>query len=110
LKKIVDILNSYNMTLLRLEEVSMTLLGSRKKIRLFCGLTQKKYYICIFFVGQKSRFLRKNANELLELQEKLEKLKNRRYKKRVLLISSPLCSKAKSFLSSEGWKIYEVEA
>jgi len=110
LKNVVDTLNSYNIELLKLEEVSITLLGSRKKMRLFCGLTQKKYYICIFFVEQKSRFLRKNANELLELQEKLEKLRNRRYKKRVLLLSSSICSKAKSFLIGKGWKIYEVEA
>ncbi len=108
-KRVIDFLNDKHMELLSLDRVDLKLLNSRKKIKLFSGVTQKRYYISLFFIEQKSRFLRKNANEIMILEKRLEEFKNHAYKIKLLLISSPLCSKAKSLLIDNGWKIVEVK-
>ncbi len=109
LKKVVDFLSDEHIVLLALDEIDLKFLKSRKKIRLFSGLTQKKYYVSLFFIKQKSRFLVKNANEIIDLEKRLEEYKNHAYKIKYLFISSPMCSKAKSFLRDNRWKIVEVK-
>ena len=54
-KVIVDILNTNDTVLRSLEEIDLALLGTRKKIEVFSGVTEKKYYISIFFIRQKSK-------------------------------------------------------
>ncbi|MFK5881529.1 MAG: hypothetical protein QM482_04895 [Sulfurospirillum sp.] len=108
-KTIVDLLNTKNLVLHALKKVDLTLLNTRKKIQIFSGVTEKRYYISIFFIRQKSRFLKKNASEIVQLCRRLEELEKHAYKNKLLVISSPLCSKASSFLKEEGWKIVEVK-
>lgn len=84
-----------------IEEVAPKELGSRKKIEIYSALGVDKSYYCIFVVNSKSRFVRKSAVELLDLLEKLSTLKEHNFKKKYLLISSPLCSKAKAMLEDE---------
>ncbi len=80
-------------------------LGSRKKIEIFYGVGIDLNYYAIFIVDSKSRFIRKNAEDLLVLYGKLIDFKEHNFKKKFLLISSPLCSKAKAFLKENGWKV-----
>lgn len=88
-----------------IEEVSPKELGSRKKIEIFTGTTVSKEYYAIFILDAKSRFIRKNANDLIELCNKLIEFKDHNFKKKELLISSPLCSKAKKFLQENKWSV-----
>ncbi len=108
-KVIVDILNTNRTVLRSLEEIDLALLGTRKKVEVFSGVTEKKYYISIFFIRQKSRFLKKNASEIVDLEKRLEKLKNHVFKNKLLVISSPLCSKASFFLKEKGWTVVEAK-
>ena len=85
--------------------VSPKELGSRKKIEIYEAVSVSKEYYAVFVVEAKSRFLKKNAGELIELLGKLIDLKGHNYKKRYLLISSPLCSKAKSYLEENKWSV-----
>jgi len=110
LKKVVDVLASKNIILKSLEEIKLSSLGSRKKIQLFSGVKSDGYYLAVFSVNQKSRFLIKNANELIELEKRLELLKEHAYRYKYLLIASALCSKAKLFLKENGWKILEEKS
>jgi len=80
-------------------------INSRKKIKIYCGTTVSKDYYAIFIVDAKSRFIRKNANDLIDLCEVLAKYLDHNFKKKELLISSPLCSKAKAFLKENGWSV-----
>ncbi len=64
-----------------------------------------KEFYSIFIVDAKSRFIRKNANDLLELHSKLIDFQEHNFKKKELLISSPLCSKAKKFLEENKWSV-----
>ena len=106
MKYIVEFLSKKNYIFKKLLKIDLKLLGSRKKIELFEGVDTNSNYVAIFKIDQKSRFIIKNAKEIEELLEKLIKLKQHNYKKKILLISSPLCSKAKKYLEELKWKIY----
>lgn len=88
-----------------IKEVLPKELGSRKKIGIFVATSVLKDYYAIFIVDAKSRFIRKNANDLIELCEKLANFEEHNFKKKELLISSPLCSKAKKFLKENNWSV-----
>lgn len=88
-----------------IEEVLPKEIGSRKKIGIYTATSINKEYYAIFIIDAKSRFIRKNANDLVELCEKLAKFKEHNFKKKELLISSALCSKAKQFLKENQWSV-----
>lgn len=88
-----------------IKEVFPKELGSRKKIGIFIGTSTKKEFYAIFIVDSKSRFIRKNAEDLLQLYSILVDKVEHNFKKKELLISSPLCSKAKKFLEDNKWSV-----
>lgn len=88
-----------------IKQISPKDLGSRKKIDIFTATSTDKEYYAIFIVEAKSRFLRKNAEDLLLLYSKLVDKQEHNFKRKELLISSPLCSKAKKFLEGEKWRV-----
>ncbi len=68
--------------------------GIRKRIEIArCGER------CALYVARKSRFLRKDALELIEL------VQPHCAKSVVLFIAAPLCSKARELLQNEGWDV-----
>jgi len=107
LKKIVDLLCAKGIFLKSLDEIDLAILKTRKKIKVFSGITDKRYFIVIFTINQKSRFIVKNAKEIIELENRLEVVRNHAYKKKYMVLESPLCSRAKAFLTKENWKILE---
>jgi len=90
----------------QLNKIDPKELNSRKKITIYDALSIDKKYYSIFIIEAKSRFLRKNATELEQLLTKLIEYKDHNYKKKILLISSPLCSHAKAQLEQNGWSIF----
>ena len=80
-------------------------LDSRKKIEIFSATSIDSKFYAIFVVDSKSRFIRKNADDLMELCEKLATFLDHNFKKKELLIKSPLCSKAKEYLKQNGWSV-----
>ena len=88
-----------------IKEVSVKDLGSRKKIKIYVATSVLKDYYAIFLIDAKSRFIRKNAEDLLVLCEKLAQFEEHNFKKKELLIKSPLCSKAKKFLRENKWSV-----
>jgi len=81
-------------------------LQSRKKIDIYSATTIKSHYISIFIVNQKSRFLIKHVQDLLQLQQKLISYEDHNFKKNILIISSPICSKALKSLKEYKWIVY----
>ena len=88
-----------------IKEITPKEIGSRKKIEIFVATSIYKEFYAIFIVDAKSRFIRKNANDLIELCEKLAQFEEHNFKKKELIISSPLCSKAKKFLQENKWSV-----
>lgn len=109
MKEIVEFLSKKNLIFKKLHKIDIKLLGSRKKIDIYEGVDTKSNYTAVFKVDAKSRFLVKNGEDISSLLQKLIKLQNHNYKKKILIISSPLCSKAKAYLEDLKWKIYKIE-
>jgi len=107
MKEIVEFFYKKNLIFKKLYKIDIKLLGSRKKVDIYEGVDTASNYIAIFKIDAKSRFLKKNSEEILLLLKKLIKLRNHNYKKKILLISSPLCSKAKTYLEDLKWKVYK---
>ncbi len=103
MKELVNVLLKKNYIYKSLKEIDKKALGSRKKIQIYEGVDTDSYYASIFIFVQKSRFLRKNADELEMLFEKLKILQDHNYKKKILIYQMPLCSKAKEQLREEKW-------
>ncbi len=106
MKALVEYLNHKNIIFKSLQEILPKELGSRKKVLLYLGLDLKGYYALVMQLEKKSRVLRKEVGDLMELHEKLEKYIGSRITKKYILIKAPLCSHAKAMLEENGWKVW----
>ena len=88
-----------------LKEIENITPKTRKKIEIYLGVDLKNSYYLIIKLNKKSRFLMKDAKELLEFLSKIDRIKdiNFKYKKRVLILSGEICSKTKKFFKE--WRI-----
>lgn len=82
-------------------------LKSRKKMALFGGVDTRNFYHIVFQMDQKSRFVMKNAHEVVDLERKMALHVNHNHKHKHLLLKAPLCSRAQKYLKEEGWRIYQ---
>ena len=106
MKQIVEYLQEKNIIFKSFKEVSPKALGSRKKINIYVGVDLKAYYVDVMYVEKKSRVLRKEVEEFMLLHEKLEKYIESSIKKKYIIIKAPLCSKAKTLLDENQWKVW----
>jgi hypothetical protein len=106
MKDLVQKLQSKKLIFKSLKPIEPKALGSRKRVQIYLGVDLKSYYTLIMVLEKKSRFLQKEAQELLALHEKLETLQESKIKKNHLFIKAPLCSKAKALLEKEKWKVW----
>jgi len=105
LKNITNYFLQKDVLFKQIEEIKPKELASRKKVEIYYALGIDKNYYAIFIINTNSRFIRKNAEDLMLLTQKLIDLKEHNFKKKILLISSPLCSKAKALLKENGWSV-----
>lgn len=108
MKNIVDYLQQKQIIFKSFKEVFPKELGSRKKISIYVGVDLKGYYVDVMHLEKKSRVLRKEAEELMVLHEKLETHIDSKITKKYIIIKAPLCSKAKAMLEDNGWKVWHV--
>ena len=108
MRALVEYLNHKNIIFKSLQEIMPKELGSRKKVSLYLGVDLKGYYALIMEVKKKSRVLRKEADELMDLHEKLEKYIGSNITKKYMIVKAPLCSHAKAMLEENGWKVWHV--
>lgn len=108
MKELVEYLNHKNIIFKSLKEISPKELGSRKKVSLYVGIDLKGYYALVMQVEKKSRVLRKEADDFLDLHEKLESYIDSKVTKKYIIINAPLCSKAKAMLEDKGWKVWNA--
>ena len=106
MKEIVEYLQKKHIIFKSLKEIMPKELGSRKKVALYLGVDLKGYYALVMQVEKKSRVLRKEAGELMELHEKVEKYIDSKVTKKYIIIKAPLCSHAKTMLEEHGWKVW----
>jgi len=87
-----------------LKEIKDITPKTRKKIKVYLGVDMKDFYYLLVELNTKSRFLIKNAKELIEFVTPLSDI-NFKNKKKILFVESPICSKAKQYLQENGWRI-----
>lgn len=105
MKELTTYYTNKNIIFKEIKKILPKELNSRKKIEIYSATTLDGNYYSIFVISSKSRFIRKNAIDLIELNEKLSSYVEHNFKKKELLICSPLCSKAKDFLKTNGWSV-----
>ncbi len=110
MKQTVEYLQQKNIIFKSLKPISSKELGSRKKIAIYLGVDLKGYYADVMVLEKKSRVLRKEAEELMALHEKLESYIDSSIKKKDIIIKAPLCSKAKALLQEHGWEVFHQVA
>ncbi len=106
MKEIVDFLQEKKMVFKSLKPIDIKLLDSRKKINIYLGVDLKKYYASIFHIHKKSRILKKEVLELMELHERLEVFNDSKINKKYIYIQAPLCSKAKALMQENQWTVW----
>lgn len=106
MKELTNYFTKKDIIFKQIDETTPKELGSRKKIGIYHATSVKKEFYAIFIVDAKSRFLRKNADDLMTLCETFSSHLDHNFKRKVLLISSPLCSKAKAYLKENKWSVY----
>jgi hypothetical protein len=99
--KLNEILLQKNIVLKEIKDITPK---TRKKIKVFLGVDIKNFYYLLVSLDTKSRFLQKNAKELLEFVLPLSEVKFQKNKK-ILFSKAPMCGKAKEFLKSMGWRV-----
>ncbi|MFA7083256.1 MAG: hypothetical protein WC141_01855 [Arcobacteraceae bacterium] len=105
MKNLTHYFNEKGILFKEIEAIDLKNLKSRKKIEIYTAEGIDKNYYAIFIHNPKSRFIKKNAEELIELCSTLAQFKEHNFKKKILLITTPICSKAKEFLKQNSWKV-----
>lgn len=105
MKELTNYYTNKDILFKEIEKIEPKTLASRKKMDIYSATSVDSKYYAIFKIDAKSRFLRKNADELMALCEKLASYKEHNFKKKELIISSPLCSKAKKYLKENSWSV-----
>jgi hypothetical protein len=95
-KNIIDLLRKNGIICKKIEKLN---LNTRKKISAYLGVNLKDEYCVIFMVEKKSRFLTKDYEDILKFLPDI----NFRYKKKILILNSPICSKLKEKMKE--WRI-----
>jgi hypothetical protein len=96
MKDILDVLIKNNIVCKKLEKID---LKTRKKIKVFLGLNVKNEYCIIIEIMKKSRFLKKDYNDLITFLPSI----NFKYKRKILILNSSICNKVKKEMKD--WKI-----
>lgn len=107
MKNITHFLSNKNYLFKKFNKIQAKELSSRKKILIYDTCDTNNSLISVFVIDQKSRFLMKNAQEIEILNNSLKLYKDHNFKKTLILISSPLCSKAKKYMKELKWKVYD---
>ncbi len=108
MKELVDILRNKELIYKKLIMIDTKLLKTRKKIAVYEAVDFERYYTAIFVIKQKSRFLRKDAETIEVLYERLKLLQDHNFKKKILLFDMPFCSQAKAQMKEAGWRLIDV--
>jgi len=106
MREIVEFFGAKKIIFKKLVQIQLSELSSRKKVDIYLGVNLKGFYCTIFKISKKSRVLKKEVLEFLELHEKLEVYNDSKIHTKYIIINAPLCSKAKALLEDNGWKVW----
>ena len=88
-----------------IKQLSPKELGIRKKLDIFIAIDEDDKVNAILHIVQKSRFLQKDVDKIEEILNIVKDSKEENIDNKVIVIESPLCSKAKVKLENLSWKV-----
>ncbi len=106
MKELVELLKRKGLLLKELKPVDLKSLGIKKRVEAFEGVDISNRYVLILHIKRKSRFLRKDAEDLLQIKDLIQRSLNHGFKRFIAVVEAPFCSKAKEYLQKEGWSFY----
>jgi len=106
IKNLTSFLNTKDFLFSSFVKIEPKQINSRKKIQIFSACDIKKNFVSIFVIDQKSRFLIKNAKEIIELKDRLALKEDHNFKKNIFIIKSEVCSKAINHFKENKWITY----
>ncbi len=98
-KDLIEFLRKNGIVCKKIQKID---LNTKKKINAYLGVNLKNEYCLIVEFMKKSRFLSRDIETLNEITAKFPM--NFRYKKKILILHSPICSKAKEKLPE--WRVF----
>ncbi len=108
MKEVIEFFLSKKLIFKKLRQIDNKKLSTRKKIEIYEGVDLHGNYAALFILTQKSRFLRKNADEIEELFERLKILQDHNFKKKLFFYDMPFCKKAKLLMKERGWRLIDA--
>ena len=106
IKEITGFLNTKGFLFSSFVNIEPKKLSSRKKIQIYSACDVRSNFISIFVADRKSRFLIKNAKEIIELKDKLVLKEEHNFKNNIFIIKSAVCSKAIAHFKQNNWIVY----
>ena len=106
IKDITDFLSQKGYLFNSFVKIEPKQLNSRKKILIYSSIDTNKHFISVFVIEQKSRFLIKNAKEIIELQNRLVLKEDHCFKKNIVIVKTAICSKAVNYFKENKWIVY----
>lgn len=106
MKQITEFLSQKGFLFTQFKAILPSALGSKKKIKIYSGISLDDKYISVFIVDQKSRFIQKDTIVLEELLAKLKILEDHNFRQNILIMNGDICSKSIKILQENNWTIF----
>jgi len=103
MKTFVEFLKEKNKIYKKIDLIEPKTLGIRNKIEIYSATDIKGYFTLIIKITQKSRLLQKEVLKYNDIYNKCVSYLDHNCKHKLLIIESPLCSKAKKAFQESGW-------
>lgn len=108
MKAVIEIFKNKKSIFKELKAIDLKKFGIKKRYEVYEAVDIKNRYVLIFNVKRKSRFISKNARDLIEIYKNILDSKEHSYRFIYVLFFSPYCSKTKNILKEEGFKILDA--
>lgn len=102
--EIYKIFEAHNLVLKDLKQIDLSEFSKKKTLKSAIGIDTKGFYTIVFIREAKSRFLKKEFEDIVKICRKIEEKLGLKIKKRVIFYGSQICSKTQNLIKESGWK------
>lgn len=102
--EIYKIFQARNIALRDLKEIDLNKFTTKRTLECIIGIDIKGFYNIVFIRSAKSRFLKKEFENILEIRSKIQADLGISFKKQTIFYSSEICSKTKKLMEEAGFK------
>ncbi|MDO5046324.1 hypothetical protein [Campylobacter sp.] len=102
--EIYKIFEAYNIALKDLKEVDLSEFSGKRTLKCVVGVDIKGFYTIVFIRSAKSRFLKKEFEDIVQIYSKIQTKLGINIKKPIIFYTSEICSKTKNLMQELGWK------